>query len=134
MLIMKPIIGCIALALVCACSNSTSDTYAAGSPAKASPTPAGGVTPSEPGTKTKKAATDQHNDKADLELASQIRRKLMDDAVLSTKSKNAVIVVENGRVTLSGAVPSESEKERIAALAGRVVGDDHVDNQIEVKP
>jgi osmotically-inducible protein OsmY len=58
----------------------------------------------------------------------------MDDAVLSTKSKNAVIVVENGRVTLSGAVPSESEKERIAALAGRVVGDDHVDNQIEVKP
>lgn len=79
-------------------------------------------------------ATDTSNDAADVQLTARVRKVLVDDAALSTASKNVTIVVNGGNVTLRGQVPSDTEKTRIDTLATGVAGVTHVDNQIEIKP
>jgi osmotically-inducible protein OsmY len=78
-------------------------------------------------------ADQQGNNKADLELTSQIRRAVMKDDSLSTMAHNVKIISENGDVTLRGPVKTEHEKDVIASKAQAIAGMDKVDNQLEVK-
>lgn len=77
-------------------------------------------------------ATDQEEDAADLALAGELRRELVDDATLSMSGKNVTVVVEDGVVTLRGKVASQAEKERITAKARALTGVTRVEDHLEV--
>jgi hyperosmotically inducible protein len=78
-------------------------------------------------------ASQQSNNKSDLELTRKIRRGLIKDHSLSLLARNVKIISVNGSVTLRGPVKSEEEKTSIASIAETVAGADKVDNQLEVK-
>lgn len=77
---------------------------------------------------------DQSEDAADIKVAAEIRRAVMDDKGLSTNAHNAKIITsKGGAVTLRGVVDSAAEKDSIEAKAKAVSGVSSVDNQLEVK-
>lgn len=85
-------------------------------------------------TATTPSATDQSNAQRDLDTTAAIRRALMDDATLSTAAKNVTVITQQGAVTLKGTVPTQADKDAVAAKAKSVAGVASVDNQITVKP
>jgi hyperosmotically inducible periplasmic protein len=62
-------------------------------------------------------AEKQSNKKSDVEALAEIRKTIVDDKDLSMDAKNVKILFSKGRVTLRGAVDSETEKTRVAELA-----------------
>src|SRR5258708_4567591 len=80
-------------------------------------------------------ADQQKMNKADREMAAQIRKSIMADKSLSTYAHNVKIISQDGVVTLKGPVHSEDEKKAIVAKAVEVAGSaDKVNDQITVKP
>lgn len=77
-------------------------------------------------------ATDQKENKADVEITQRIRQNVMKQDSLSTTAKNIKIITIDGVVTLRGAVASDSERSNILALAQNVSGVKQVDNKLEV--
>lgn len=71
--------------------------------------------------------------KSDVEVAANIRRRIM-DAKLSVNAQNCKVVVLQGKVTLRGPVKDQAESDSIAKAAGDVVGLSNVDNQLEITP
>ena len=78
-------------------------------------------------------ADQQKNNAADRVLTAKIRRAVVSDKSLSTYGHNVKILVIGGAVTLKGPVPSEAEKQSIAAKAAEIAGQDKVTNRITVK-
>ncbi|MBN9689064.1 MAG: PRC-barrel domain-containing protein [Verrucomicrobia bacterium] len=76
---------------------------------------------------------DQGNNDADLERTAAIRKAVMGHQTLSFTGKNVKIITINGRVTLRGSVPSESEREQIVKLA-ESVAPGQVTDQLQVDP
>lgn len=76
---------------------------------------------------------DQGNSKEDLRITKAIRQAVVADDALSFTAKNVKIITLNGKVTLRGPVNSDGERTKIEAMARRVAGATHVDNQLEVK-
>ena len=74
---------------------------------------------------------DQGENKEDLAITKEIRRKVM-KGKLSMNAKNVKIISVDGVVTLRGPVKSEAEKTTIAGYAQSVAGVKQVDNQLEV--
>jgi osmotically-inducible protein OsmY len=95
-------------------------------------------TPAPDNTKTNKSesakptADDQKQNSKDLEITRQIRKLVTDDKGLSTYAKNVKIVTQNGSVTLSGPVRSETEKKSVEAKAAQVAGSTHVKSDIQI--
>jgi len=89
-------------------------------------------------TKVNKAeaptAQDQHNSKADLEMARQVRKAIVGDKSLSTYAHNVKVISRNGQVTLKGPVRTAEEKAAVEAKAKEVAGAGKVVNQLEVAP
>jgi len=81
-----------------------------------------------------KTADQQSNDKADLELARQIRRSIVNDKSLSTYAHNVKIVAVAGKVTLKGPVKTADEKRAVETKAKQIAGASNVMNQLEVAP
>jgi len=81
-----------------------------------------------------KTADQQSNDKADLELARQIRRSIVSDKNLSTYAHNVKIVAVAGKVTLKGPVKTADEKRAVETKAKQIAGASNVMNQLEVAP
>jgi hyperosmotically inducible periplasmic protein len=79
-------------------------------------------------------ADQQKMNKADRELARKIRKSVVDDKSMSTYAHNVKIIVQNGDVTLKGAVRTASEKETIEKKAVAVAGAGKVTNELEVAP
>jgi hyperosmotically inducible protein len=80
-------------------------------------------------------ADQQKMNKADRDMAAQIRKSIMADKSLSTYAHNVKIISQDGVVTLKGPVHSEDEKKAIVAKAVEVAGSaDKVNDQITVKP
>jgi hyperosmotically inducible protein len=71
---------------------------------------------------------------ADAKLTQTVRRALSDDSTLSSAAKDATVAARDGVVTLTGAVPSQAEKERVEKDATNVAGVQRIDNQLTVKP
>ena len=67
---------------------------------------------------------------ADSSLARRIRDDLAKDNSLSKDAKNVTILVKDGKVTLSGAVKTLSEKRRVERLAQLDAGSDSVFNNL----
>ena len=78
-------------------------------------------------------ADQQNNKTSDRELTAKIRRAVVADKSLSTYGHNVKIIVTGGAVTLKGPVHSDDEKQKIAAKAGEIAGQDKVINQLTVK-
>jgi hyperosmotically inducible protein len=84
--------------------------------------------------KAEPTADQQKENQADRDIASQIRKAIMDDKSLSTYARNVKIIAQEGTVTLRGPVRSSKEKEIIESKATQVAGKDHVVSQLEIKP
>ena len=79
-----------------------------------------------------KTPIDQNENKADIHITAQIRKRVV-DTKMSTSAHNVKIITQDGKVTLRGPVESSDEKAQIEELATAVAGADQVDNQLEVK-
>ena len=77
--------------------------------------------------------TDQPNNRADLELASAVRKAIEDDSSLSTLAHNVKLVASGGVVSLRGPVANPGEKARVHDIARRVAGVKRVDDQLDIK-
>ena len=79
-----------------------------------------------------KTPLDQGNNPTDLDIAAQIRRRVVDDQFLSINGHNVKIIVQNREVTLRGPVASAKEAAAIVRKAEMVAGERHVQNELEV--
>jgi hyperosmotically inducible periplasmic protein len=78
-------------------------------------------------------ADNQKENTSDRETTQKVRQAIVKDKSLSTYAHNVKIITQNQRVTLKGPVQDESERDKVAAVAGKVVGPENVDNQLSVK-
>lgn len=84
-------------------------------------------------SKTEPTADQQKENKADRELARQIRQSLIKDKSLSTYAHNIKIIAQNGEVTLKGPVKTADEKQAIEAKAAEAAGGaEKIKSEIEV--
>jgi osmotically-inducible protein OsmY len=79
-------------------------------------------------------ADQQKMNKADRELAAQIRKAIVADKSLSTYAHNSKIIVQNGAVTLRGPVRTDDERHAVEQKAKTIAGVTAVDNQLTVAP
>jgi osmotically-inducible protein OsmY len=78
-------------------------------------------------------AGDQTNDKADIQVAADVRRAIVKDKSLSTSAHNVKLIARAGTVTLRGPVKSADEKAKVEQIAGTVAGVKQVQNDLDVK-
>jgi len=79
-----------------------------------------------------KTADQQSNQKADLDLAKQIRQAIVADKSLSTYAHNIKVITSDGNVTLKGPVHTAAEKSAVEAKSVEIAGAGKVSNQISV--
>ena len=77
-------------------------------------------------------ATDQANDPADIKIAADIRKMVVNDESLSMMAKNVKIITIDGVVTLRGPVETEKEKTVIESHA-KQAGAKKITNELEIK-
>lgn len=80
---------------------------------------------------TAKTPIDQNENKADIKITADIRKRVV-DTKMSVNARNVKIITQDGMVTLRGPVKTEDEKQTIEQIALAVAGADKVDNQLEV--
>jgi hyperosmotically inducible protein len=78
-------------------------------------------------------ATDQPNSSADVKVAADARRAIVDDKSLSITAHNVKLVAAGGVITLRGPVNSSDEKAKVGQIVASVRGVSSVDNQLDVK-
>ncbi len=74
---------------------------------------------------------DQNENQADIDLTANIRSQVT-DTEMSVAAQNVEIVTQNGKVTLSGDVANQQEKDRIEEIAVKVAGEGNVVNQLKI--
>jgi|ERR1051326_5724406 osmotically-inducible protein OsmY len=85
--------------------------------------------------KTARPTADQQKEnKADRDLAQEVRRSLSSDKSLSTYAHNVKVIVQDGTVTLNGPVRSEEEKAAVESKAKQIAGVSNVVNDLTVAP
>ena len=80
---------------------------------------------------TAKTPIDQNENKADIKITADIRKRVV-DTKMSVNAQNVKIITQDGKVTLRGPVQTEDEKQRIEKFAMDVAGANNVDSQLEV--
>ena len=70
---------------------------------------------------------------ADAAITLEIARKILSAEGLSIDALHVQVSTSNGRVTLTGMVDSEKEKQQVGDIAASVVPADHVDNRIVIR-
>jgi hyperosmotically inducible periplasmic protein len=81
---------------------------------------------------TAKTPMDQKENKKDIDVSADIRKKVV-DTKMSVTAHNVKIITQDGKVTLRGPVKSDDEKKQIEEIARSVAGNDNVDSQLEVE-
>jgi osmotically-inducible protein OsmY len=84
-------------------------------------------------SQTTLTAFNQPNNAADLKVAADVRKAIVDEKSLSVMGHNVKLVAANGAVTLRGPVQNTAEKAKIEQIVARVGGVLKVDNQLDVK-
>jgi osmotically-inducible protein OsmY len=69
---------------------------------------------------------------SDLQMTSDIHRRISDQNLTNINASSVVVVTNNGFVTLTGSVPSEQDRVAVGRAAGEIAGTDHVDNEVTV--
>jgi hypothetical protein len=80
---------------------------------------------------TAKTPFDQFENKADINVTAEIRKRI-GDAKMSLNAQNVKIITQDGKVTLRGPVKTVQEKQSIEEIAQAVAGAKKVDSQLEV--
>ena len=70
----------------------------------------------------------------DLEITQSIRQELMKDSSLSSRAKKVKIIARYGDLVLAGTVRTDLERNKIAFIAKKYVGENGVLNNLIVKP
>ena len=83
--------------------------------------------------KTRSTAQNQSNDRDDIKLSANLRRKIMHKKGLSVDAQNIKIISENGSLVLRGPVKTEQEKQIIDGLAKQCCNTVSYRNELEVK-
>lgn len=78
-----------------------------------------------------KTPFDQNENQADIDHTANIRSQIT-DTEMSVAAQNVEIVTQNGKVTLSGDVANQQEKDRIEEIAVKVAGEGNVVNQLKI--
>ena len=78
--------------------------------------------------------TNSYKDATDQDITKRILASITNDKGLSTDGHNVKVVSQQRHVTLTGPVRSEAEKSTIGAKAAAVIGEDNVDNRLQVVP
>jgi hyperosmotically inducible periplasmic protein len=91
-----------------------------------------GVNKRDADTNLTKTPTDQKENKKDLDITAEIRKRLTDTKA-SINAQNVKIVTQDGKVTLRGPVKNDGEKQMIERIAREVAGEGNVENQLEVE-
>lgn len=71
---------------------------------------------------------------SDRRLRRKVRDSILDDLTLPVQSRRVDVRAIGGKVTLTGTVPSEEDKYKIAAKAADLAGVENVVNRIVVEP
>lgn len=108
-----------ALALLAACKKDE--------PASTTNTTGSGVEIADP------RATDQKNTKDDLDLARSVRQRLVADTTLSMRAKNALVVAQEGVVTLRGDVADQVEHNLVVTKVASTPGVVRIDDRLTSK-
>jgi osmotically-inducible protein OsmY len=78
-------------------------------------------------------AGQQPENEFDRTLAQKVRQAIVQDEILSTRSKNNIkVIVVEGKVTLRGPVLTPQEKAAIVSKIQQIEGIKNVDNQLEI--
>src|ERR1043165_9217747 len=80
-----------------------------------------------------KTPIDQNENKKDIDITANIRKRVV-DTKMSVNAQNVKVITQDGKVTLRGPVKSDEEKTQIGKMANEVAGPGNVDNQLEVQP
>ncbi len=75
-------------------------------------------------------AANQSNAPDDLELVRAVRQRLVSDRVISMRAKNAVVVVQDGVVTLRGDASDRVDHDLVIAKVISVPGVVRVDDRL----
>jgi hypothetical protein len=67
---------------------------------------------------------------ADASLVAEICAAIMNGSTLSSTGSNVTVAVADGMVIVQGHVKNQGEKDAIGSVAKRVLGVEHVDNQL----
>ncbi len=78
-------------------------------------------------------ARDQGNSEQDVATTRKIRQDVVAEKSFSSAAKNVKIITRSGHVTLKGPVRNVNEKQAIEAIALKVAGRDHVNNELEIE-
>jgi hyperosmotically inducible periplasmic protein len=81
---------------------------------------------------TAKTPMDQKENKKDIDISAEIRKRVV-DTKMSVTAHNVKIITQDGKVTLRGPVKSDDEKKQIEEIARSVADNDKVDSQLEVE-
>jgi osmotically-inducible protein OsmY len=68
----------------------------------------------------------------DKELARKVRQAIADDHMLSPQAKTITVHAKGGKVTLSGFVADNAEKEKVESKAESIAGAGNVTSKLEV--
>jgi len=83
--------------------------------------------------KSKLDVLDQKENKKDVDITANIRKRIVDAKDLSTSAHNVTIITKDGNVTLSGPVKNDAEKQEVERIARDIAGAGEVSNHLEVK-
>lgn len=75
-------------------------------------------------------AHDQSNTPEDLQLVRSVRQRLVADPVISMRAKNAIVVVQDGVVTLRGSVADSVDHDLVIAKVISIPGVVRVDDRL----
>ena len=131
------VIGCSVVAAAVGCNTSDSRAPApvaadTRSPPANAPAPDNTAINRRDAEADTKTPLDQKENQKDINLAAEIRQRVLDVKDLSINARNAKIIAADGKVTLRGPVNSDSERDTLDQIARAVAGDGNVDNQLEV--
>jgi len=79
-----------------------------------------------------KTPIDQNENRVDLQITADIRKRIM-ESKLSVDAQNVKVITQDGKVTLRGPVKTSDEKDQIEKIAQELAGPKSVDNQLDVE-
>ncbi len=111
---------------------AASDSAAARAPAPSSERLVAYPGPSSPEWGTPSGAPPPAVSTVDLRVAEQVSHTLKTDPLLESISGNIQTTIQNGVLTLRGAVPNEHALDELTERLSRLPGVDRIDNKLDI--
>jgi hyperosmotically inducible periplasmic protein len=119
-------------ALLSGCNGPAASTATTGTDSRQVAPDNTGANAADQNNEAAKTPIDQNENKADIDLTANIRKRVV-DTKMSVNAQNVKIITQDGKVTLRGPVKSAEEKQQIEDIANDVAGKGKVDNQISIE-